>query len=664
MSTTYRRLCMLALGAAFLAGFWQSAPAHAQASSGTVPIKDFAAHPLVGDPALSPDGQYLALRMDDADGIHHAIVTYQLSDMTIAGILKMPAYEIPGSITWVGPRRLVVEQAKGTGPLDIPTLTGEILSADFDGKNQRYLYGYNARGGRTETRARDEGSGFVAGLPYTDNGHVYVDVQPWGREDLTTLYDIDTVNNTRHLMVDIDQGGMSFLVNREGQATFAFGSNTRFEYKAFRSIEGRWVSLPKKTVGSIFEPLLYTADEKKIYAWSSHDLGPRRLVLANADASQPQVLMADPFSSFGRIQTSPQPYKLFAVASMTGIPQPLYIDGNLPSARLYMALSKAFAGQFVNFIDFSRDGSILLFSTESDRNPGTFYLIDRHTNKVRKLFDVYSSIPAAAMSERRPFRYRSWDGKQIEGILTLPKGRRETHLPMVLMPHGGPYDIEDTWFYDNDAQLLANRGYLVLQVNYRGSGGRGKGFVQAGYKQWGTGIQDDLAYAVKWTIAHHLADPARICVYGGSFGGYSALMQVIRFPHLYKCAVSYDGVTDLNMQVEKSDTAQYVSGRNFFHLVLGDEKTRAANSPVNLVDRIQVPVFLIHGKDDKRVPFAEAEEMRSALEKAGKPFEWMAKSGERHGFYNVDNRIEMYTRLLAFLKKHIGPGAPEAKQAP
>ncbi|MDA3915220.1 prolyl oligopeptidase family serine peptidase [Oleiagrimonas sp.] len=653
-----RGQCTKILGASLLA-FAQLAMAQASPGQAVVPLKDFAKHAHIGDPALSPDGKYLALRMDDADGIHHAVVTYQLSDMKIVGVLKMPIYQLPASITWVSPTRLVIEQAVVTGSLDIPRATGEILSADFNGKNQRYLYGYDAKGSRTQTRARDEGNGFVAGVPHPHDGHVYVDVQPWGMENITTIYNIDSVHNTRHLVGDIDQGGMNFLINKNGQTTYAFGDNTQNEFVAFRKIQGRWKSLPDSIVGSYFNPFMYSPDQKKIYAWSSDDNGPYQLIVAKPDASDPQTLMADPFSNFGHVQTSPWPYKIFAVSNVTGIPKPDYINPNLPSAKLYMALSKAFKGQFVDFINYSQDGMELLFETSSDRNPGTYYLINRHNNKVRKLFDTQPSIHPAQMSQRVPFRFKSSSGMELGGILTLPRGRARTHLPMVLVPHGGPYYVSDDWFFDSDAQMLASRGYLVLQVNFRGSSGRGPGFYQSGFKQWGTGMQQDLADGVKWAIAHHYADPDRICVYGGSFGGYSALMQVIRHPKLYKCAVSYDGVTDLNMDIKKSDTGQYASGLNYFHMVLGDTAAiRAANSPVNLVDKIHVPVFLIHGKDDKRVPYAEATEMRAALEKAGKPYEWMAKSGEGHGFYNTNNRLEMYTRLLAFLKKNIGPGAP------
>ena len=632
----------------------------AASTQAPVPLKDFVRRPLVSDPALSPDGRFLAVRMDDKDGKHHAIVVYRLSDMKIASVIKMPIYQMPGDITWISPSRLAVEKEQAMGSLDIPYATGDILATNYDGKYQRFLYGYNDK---AQLEATDWGWGFIAGTPYTPNGHVYVDAYPYDSQDTSLLLDINSMHATRSVVGNIHQAGMDFLVNRAGKATFAYGNDTQLKYEAFRRIDGRWQSLPKAIVGSYFEPIAYTPDEKQIYALSSHDGGPYQLVMAKADASDPQALMADPFFDFGDLQWTPKPYRPFAVVNATGIPQPYYINTNLPVAKLYMALSKAFPGQFVDFDNYTEDGMELLFETYSDRNPGTYFLIDRHTNKVTKLFDVAPWIHPTQMSERQPFRFKASDGMELEGILTWPRGRRHSNLPMVLMAHGGPYGIQDTWGMNNfdgwEAQMLASRGYLVLQVNFRGSGGRGPGFEQAGYKQWGTGMQQDLLDGVKWAIAHHAADPARICVYGGSYGGYAALMQVIRAPQMYKGAISYDGVTDLDMQIEKSDTGQSEDGRNYFRKVLGaTAKIREANSPVDLVDKIRVPVFLIHGKDDKRVPYDEATEMRDALEKAGKKYQWMAKSGERHGFYDANDNMQRITRILAFLKQNIGPGAP------
>ncbi|GAB3026765.1 prolyl oligopeptidase family serine peptidase [Oleiagrimonas citrea] len=636
-------------------------------STATIPLKDFARHPELSDPALSPDGKYLAVRTDDPDGTHHSVVVYRLADMHVISILKMPQYELPLDITWVSATRLVITKGKAMGSIGKPINLGQIIASDYDGKNQRYLYGYDAKGKRAANRARDEGFGTLAGLPDKPNDHFYMDVSLWDNENISSIYNVNAARNTRHLVSDIDQGGMNFLIDKAGQATYAFGVNTQQDFRAFRNIDGHWTPLPDKLVGSHFKPFAYTPDEKKIYAYSSKDGGPYRLIQADADASHPVTLTADPFASFGGSQWSPPPYKLFAVTNLTGIPKAHFLQPQLPSAKLYKALSKAFPGQYVNFIAFSQDGMTLLFSTLSDRNPGSYYLLDRHHNKVRKLFDAAPWIHPQQMSERRSFRFKASDGLMLEGILTLPKGRNPSNLPMILLPHGGPYGIHDDWLFTDgawDAQMLASRGYLVLQVNFRGSGGRGPAFEQAGYMKWGTRIQQDLIDGVKWAIAKQYADPNRICVYGASFGGYSAMMTVVRAPKLFKCAIGYAGVYDLDMLYHKGDIRYLRSGRNYLHMVIGDDPNALENnSPVAQAGKIDVPVLLVHGKDDTRAPYAGAKEMRDALEKAGKHVEWMAKSGEGHGFYDEQNNIDLFTKMLAFLKTNIGPGAPVAKPA-
>jgi dipeptidyl aminopeptidase/acylaminoacyl peptidase len=261
------------------------------------------------------------------------------------------------------------------------------------------------------------------------------------------------------------------------------------------------------------------------------------------------------------------------------------------------------------------------------------------------------------MAERRPLRFKASDGAELEAILTVPRGQELANLPMVLLPHGGPHGVSDDWFFDDGAQFLASRGYLVLQVNYRGSGGRGHNFMTAGYLKWGTRIQQDLIDGVKWAEAEHYADPKRVCVYGASFGGYSAMMTAIRAPDLFKCAVGYAGIYDLKMMYDKGDIQEKKTGRSYLQTVIGrDDADLDANSPDKLADKLQVPVLLVHGEDDQRAPFAQAKAMRAALDVAHKPYEWMSKPGEGHGFYKEQNNIEFYTRLQTFIAKYIGPG--------
>ena len=240
----------------------------------------------------------------------------------------------------------------------------------------------------------------------------------------------------------------------------------------------------------------------------------------------------------------------------------------------------------------------------------------------------------------------------------LPAGvQAPGKMPMVLLPHGGPHVEGDRWGFDTDAQFLASRGYLVLQVNYRGSRGRGYGFQQAGFHQWGGRIQEDLVDGVRWAVAQGHADPGRICAYGASFGAYSAMMVAARAPDLIRCAAGLAGLYDLKSFTTRSDTARSSGGRAYFRRAVGsgDDYLRE-NSPTALAAAITAPVFLAHGELDERTPYSQAVAMKKALEDAGRPPEWMAVPREGHGFYSDENNIEFYRRLEAFLDRHIGAG--------
>ena len=451
---------------------------------------------------------------------------------------------------------------------------------------------------------------------------------------------------------------MDFMVGADGKAHFAYGINNDYKYVVYHREGNGWGQMNTAEIGRSFVPLDFTPDRQRIYATYAPGGGPTALVEEDENGGNRKFLARDDYSSIGGIEWTALPHRPFATVPATGLPKVSYIDPNMDDAKLHMALSLKFPGESVHFINYSEDGGQLLFGISSDRDPGAYYLIDTHSYKVSKLFDVAPWIDPAKMAERRPLRFKSSTGNELDAILTFPKGAAETNLPMVLLPHGGPIGVQDDWYYDNEAQFLANRGYLVLQVNFRGSSGRGNDFIRAGYHQWGTGIQQDLIDGVKWAIAEKYADPQRICVFGGSFGGYAAMMAVIRAPGMFKCAVGYAGIYDMAMRYTKGDTQESELGRNALRVEMGDDPAElAANSPDKLADQINVPVFLIHGEDDQRAPFAQAKAMRAALDAAHKPYEWMSKPGEGHGFYDEKNNIELYTRLQAFLEKYIGKGA-------
>ncbi|HWU71805.1 MAG TPA: prolyl oligopeptidase family serine peptidase, partial [Pseudoxanthomonas sp.] len=244
------------------------------------------------------------------------------------------------------------------------------------------------------------------------------------------------------------------------------------------------------------------------------------------------------------------------------------------------------------------------------------------------------------------------------GYLTRPAGKENGALPLVVLPHGGPFSVFDAWGFDDESQMLAEAGYAVLRVNFRGSGNYGRDHLQSGAKEWGKAMQDDLTDATRWAVAQGIADPARMCIYGSSYGGYAALMGVAKEPDLYRCAVGYVGVYDLERVYR--DTRDSRSSRVWLGDWLGERDALAGVSPVNLAARIKAPVFLAAGGRDERAPIEHSKKMEKALKTAGVPVETLYYDSEGHGFYNEAHRREYYVRLLDFLSRYLGGAKAKA----
>ena len=348
------------------------------------------------------------------------------------------------------------------------------------------------------------------------------------------------------------------------------------------------------------------------------------------------------------------------VVYMDGLPRTEYFDPANPAAKLHRSLQASFPGLLVTLGEATDDGSKGLFFVRGDRIPNDVYLFDYKAKRADFLMASNADIDPAQMAARKPVSLKARDGTPLHGYLTVPNGSDGKGLPLVINPHGGPIGVADDWLFDSDAQLLASRGYAVLQVNYRGSGNHGRDFTAAGYRQWGRAMQDDLTDATRWAIEQGIADPKRICIYGGSYGAYAALMGAVREPGLYRCAAGNVGVYDLEMMY-KEDARNHDSYKEYMDRTMGTEGL-ASISPNLMAERIAIPVLLTAGESDLTAPPGHTRKMRDALEKLGKPVETKIYFGEGHGYYEPENRMDFYTRLLAFLDRHIGvkaaPAAP------
>lgn len=633
-------------------------PAHA--ADTRVPLSAFVLEDQFYNPRLSPDGKYIAVtvRVPSGDRYVPTVTVYSLPDLKIVGAIRLPAFELPLGYVWVSRTRLAIAKGKELGSREKPIATGEVLAINFDGSKQEYLYGYHMFKGSTrgDRYGDDYGYGSITAVARELNGHFYLASHLW-EGNHSMLYDIDSQSAIRKLLADLPLPYLSFLLQHDGKPRFGYGWGEDANAVLFRrnDTSGSWDLLSGDKLGRSFWPQAFSADNSEFIASYSEKGGPDVLVRENLGSGARTTLLQDPNGSIDNFIYGAKRGLPFAAGTSVGIQRAQYLDENSDEAKLHRALSGQFPGYYVNFINFTDDGKQLLFSVRSDRDPGSYYLYDKVSNKADLLFSTKEAIDPDQMTERRAIGFTARDGMQLFGYLTMPKHADKAKLGLVLMPHGGPHGVYDDWFFDTDAQFLASRGYAVLQVNFRGSPGRGINFEHAGYRQWGGKIQDDLIDGVKWAVAQGEVDATRVCTYGASFGGYAALMLAAREPDMFKCAVGYAGVYDLKLLYKEDATRMYKQTLNFYKKVLGEDNDELNRfSPVTLAGKIKVPVLLVHGEKDKIAPFEHAELMRAALIKEGRPPEWMVAPTEGHGFYDTRNVTAFYEKLEVFLARHIG----------
>ena len=656
------------LSAAFLGltiAFAHALPA--VAAEALIPIAAFVKYDKFRQPRLSPDGKHLAMIVtEEIDGRDLSLLNiYALDGFKLISSIRFPVFQMPFNVHWVSNTRLVVPKAEDWGFREAPIFLGEIFATDYDGKNQGYLYGkdrfsYQRNPSAAAGTVGDRGWGYLQSLPTELNGRFFLRERKWSANEASSrsfLYDVDAKTGTRKLIADVPARDLNYLLQHDGTPRFAYGMNDNNRRIVFLrdKNEDNWQQIPVEKLGAEHTPLAFTPDDKNYFLLYAEKDAPAALMRESMSSGERTLLASDPVGSIDMIQYGAVTEQPFAVATRLRVPIVRYIDEHSPDAKLHQQISKQFPGQYVHFSTFSRDGNKLLFFVYSDKEPGEYYLFDRSTKAAEFLVANRSHIDAAKMAAQTPISFTARDGLEIHGYLTIPANASAQKLPLVLHPHGGPQGVADEWFFDADSQFLASRGYAVLRVNYRGSGGRGMAFYRAGDKQWAKGMLHDMIDGVRWAIAQGKVDASRVCVYGGSYGAYAAMMMAAMEPALFKCAVGYAGLYDLPMLLKSENVKRSIRSFNFLSEVIGtDLELLRQDSPTFVASKINVPVLLVHGEQDLVTPKEQAEAMRDALAKAGKSFEWMMVPKEEHGFYRAENRTAFFQRLETFLAKHLG----------
>ena len=343
----------------------------------------------------------------------------------------------------------------------------------------------------------------------------------------------------------------------------------------------------------------------------------------------------------------------------------LYNDINTKPQRHYLnekwrdiieGLKAAFDVDYVGIVSMSEYAEKMILSINSDTIPGDYYLYDTIKNTVTYLGSSKPWIDPKTMSPMTPISFEARDGETIYGFLTVPLDSDGENLPLIINPHGGPFGVHDRWRFNSETQYFANQGYAVMQINFRGSGGYGKRYERIGYKRWGLEMQDDISDGVQWAIDQGIADEEHVCIYGASYGGYATMAGITLTPELYRCAVNYVGIWDLEMLYRQDGRWDNQMGRWFRNHVIdvkNDKEQLRKTSPHFHIDKITAPLLIVHGRKDYNVRIEQAESLMDDLDAKNIPYEVMIKKEEGHGFVLEENRIDLYQKMGEFFDKNL-----------
>jgi len=650
------RRCIVGLVLCLLAGVTLAAP---------VSFTDLARHSRYKMVKISPDGTHIAATSVLDSG--QTVLTL-INLVTKKGVNVAPREgDDVLDFWWVSPKYVVYDEAQHQGGWDMPLATGELYSVEADGGSPTMLYGYRAGGMQAGSHIHkvtaENGTAEFLSRIGGDSDHVLVSITSWegsgSAGGLSAVYRVDVRDGNKIRVTGAPIREASFLADHHGHVRFAMGDDLDGKRVIYiHPAEGGDWELLSQASNDRDWPIAFSADDKT--AWFTcpgspgfgvckFDPDTRKMTHA---WSNPHVQATDPAQGLAYDS-------VIGVEFTDGRPAVAVFDNQAPGVKALVELMQQYPGEDVHFVSGTDDGSKAIALVQADVDPGTFFLYDKASNTFSPLLQRAKWIDPNQLGRAAPFTFTTRDGLSEQGYVTYPPGKDGAkNLPMVVFVHGGPYGIRDWWEYDPYVQAMATRGYAVLQVNYRGSGGYGFDFEKAGWHQWGGTMQDDVTDATRWAIAQGIADRNRICIYGGSYGGYAALEGAVSVPDLYKCVIGYVGVYNLPDMLGRRDAAQTLYSERYWQRTMGtDETGLAQHSPIYQLQNLKAKVMLVVGGRDTIVLPSQGQEMHMAMLKRKIPHEWLYKPDEWHGFYDEKNIAELFERVDAFLDANIGSGA-------
>ena len=610
---------------------------YSMAGNTMIPLKDFFRNPEMSSFSLSPDGKHISYMKPWEEGNRMMNVYVRPIDsndeVRITDASKRSLY----GYFWINDNRIAYVQDKG-GDENI-----HIYAVDIDGKNNIDLTPFENIQARITDDLEDDPNFMLVALNKRN-------------PQIHDVYRLN-VNNGDMDMIAENPGNISgWGTDHDGKlriATTSDGVNTSLLYR--ENEDDDFKSILTTNFKESVSPLFFTFDNKELYVSSNRGRDKSAIFKFDLETAKEGELIFehDEVDVYGLMSSKKR--KVITGVSYTTDKRQIHFFDKWRE-NLQSTLESQLKGVEVAISGLSKDETKAIVVTYSDRSRGTYYYYDIENDNLTKLADLSPWLNEDDMAFMKPIKYKSRDGLTIPGYLTLPLDyKKGEKLPVVINPHGGPW-ARDNWGFNPEIQFLANRGYAILQMNFRGSVGYGREFWEISFKQWGKTMQDDITDGVNWLIEEGIADPDRIAIYGASYGGYATLAGLTFTPDIYACGVDYVGVSNIFTLLETLPP-YWELGRQMMYEMIGNPETEKelleAASPLFHIDKIKAPLLVAQGANDPRVKQAESDQIVDALKAKGIDVPYILKEDEGHGFYNEENQFDFYQEMEKFLDKHL-----------
>ena len=602
-----------------------------------IPLEDFFKNPEKSSYQISPDGSFYSFMAPYKNRMN--IFIQKIGDSSATQLTFEEARDIAGYF-WPNNEQIVFLKDEGGDE------NFHLFGVNIDGSNSVSFTDFDGVRAKIIDDLPDQKDFVVIGLNKRNN-------------QVFDPYRLNLKTGETSMLAENPGNIQGWMFDHDGKLRIATaivdGVNQSILYRENEEDEFKTIITTNFKEG--FNPQFFTFDNKNIIG--SSNLGRDKSVIVEFDpitAKEVRVLYANDDYDVNGVGYSRKRKVITAAYFESWKSERHYFDST--SKAIFEKIQKQLSGYEIGITAINKDENIIILRTYSDKSLGSYYIYNSDDDKMEKIVEVSPWIDENEMSNQLPIDYQSRDGLKINGYLTLPKGynmENAKNLPVVINPHGGPW-ARDSWGFNPEVQFLANRGYAVLQMNFRGSTGYGRKFFEASFKKWGREMQDDITDGTQWLIDKGIADSTRIAIYGGSYGGYATLMGLVKEPQMYAAGVDYVGVSNM-FTFMKTIPPYWEPMLEMMYEMVGDVEKDSVMlrevSPVFHVDKIKAPLFIAQGKNDPRVNVDESDQMVKAMKDKGIKVEYLVKNNEGHGFRNEENKFDFYRAMEKFLNTQL-----------